>query len=186
MRATGTQKSLHLPNSTVETHALERHSFVVSKALKPLDRGVRQLRMGRSTIPGQIYHVIAVTLYRRPIFKNLQLGRIVVNCLRHEAEQKRAQTLCFVLMPDHLHWLMQLDGALSLSSVVNNVKAHSARGINVSAVNSGAVWQRGYFDHALRRAEDLFTTAQYIVANPVRAGLVQDCSEYALWDSIWL
>jgi len=48
------------------------------------------------------------------------------------------------------------------------------------------LWQKGYFDRALRREEDLKAMARYIVANPLRAGLVEHIGQYPLWDAIWL
>ncbi|MEG2798132.1 MAG: transposase, partial [Pseudomonas sp.] len=50
----------------------------------------------------------------------------------------------------------------------------------------GTIWQKGYFDRALRREEDLKVMARYIIANPLRAGLVEHIGQYPLWDAIWL
>jgi len=41
-------------------------------------------------------------------------------------------------------------------------------------------------DHALRTDENLLNVARYIIANPLRAGLVTRIGDYPLWDSIWL
>ena len=40
------------------------------------------------------------------------------------------------------------------------------------------LWQKGYYDHALRREEDVNQVAEYIVYNPVRAGLVDSPDRY--------
>jgi REP element-mobilizing transposase RayT len=58
-------------------------------------------------------------------------------------------------MPDHFHWLMQLGGEQALSQVVNNVKGHSTRKINIAAQRKGGLWQKGFFDRAVRRDDDL-------------------------------
>ena len=42
----------------------------------------------------------------------------------------------------------------------------------------GQLWQRGYFDHIVRREEKLGQVAEYILNNPVRAGLVRDWAQY--------
>jgi hypothetical protein len=39
--------------------------------------------------------------------------------------------------------------------------------------------QDGFYDHVLRREEDSLAIAAYIVANPVRAGLVKSVTEYS-------
>jgi REP element-mobilizing transposase RayT len=48
------------------------------------------------------------------------------------------------------------------------------------------VWQNGFHDHALRQEEDLAEVARYIVANPLRAGLVERLGDYPHWHAIWL
>jgi len=47
------------------------------------------------------------------------------------------------------------------------------------------MWQDGFHDHAIRKEEDLADIARYVVANPLRAGLVRRIGDYSLWDSIW-
>jgi REP element-mobilizing transposase RayT len=52
--------------------------------------------------------------------------------------------------------------------------------------DESSVWQPGYHDHAVRQDEDLRAMARYVVANPVRAGLVKDIGDYPHWDAVWL
>jgi REP element-mobilizing transposase RayT len=149
-------------------------------------RGVRQLRKGRYSVAGQIYHVTTITDERRPLFEDLYLGRIIVSCVRHESEAGRAHTLCYVVMPDHLHWLLQLNGKRSLSRVVQNVKSQSARRIRLVGRTVRKIWQPGFHDRAIRRDEDLAAVARYIVANPQRSGISRSCRDYPLWDAVWI
>jgi hypothetical protein len=44
----------------------------------------------------------------------------------------------------------------------------------------------GFHDHALHRDEDLKNLGLYVVANPLRAGLVKSLGDYPHWDAIWL
>ena len=50
----------------------------------------------------------------------------------------------------------------------------------------GAIWQDNYHDQAVRAEEDLRKMARYIVANPLRANLVEHIGDYSLWDAVWL
>jgi len=99
---------------------------------------------------------------------------------------KLAETLCFVVMPDHVHWLIQLRSGGKLSTVLRGVKSSSSRRVNRYLNRSGPIWQDGYHDHALRRDENIRAAARYIVANPLRANLVKSVSQYPHWDAIWL
>lgn len=147
----------------------------------------RDLRKGRTSIPGQVYLVTATTHRRRPLFRDLAAGRLVVGAMRWQHEHQRVVSLAYVVMPDHLHWLVELGQGSSLAEVMRAVKAFSGRRINERVGSPGApVWQDGYHDHALRREEDVRAVARYIAANPLRAGLVEDIGRYPLWDAAWL
>ncbi|MDZ7661969.1 REP-associated tyrosine transposase [Thiohalophilus sp.] len=143
-----------------------------------------RLRIGRLSETGRIYLITTVTEQRQPIFQNFLLGRLVVQALKDN--QSNTTTLAYVVMPDHLHWVMQLGDRHDLSTVVSSIKSNSARWINRHLNRSGRLWQKGYHDHALRREDDLRQVARYVIANPLRAGLVRQIGDYPLWDAIWL
>ena len=149
-------------------------------------KGIRALRQGRFSGQYQIYHITTRTRDREPFFLDLALGRTVVRSLKREDEAGHTKTLAFVVMPDHLHWLVQLTGTRSLSVSVNTIKSFAARTINQIIDRSGPVWQKGFHDHALRDEENLAAVARYIVANPLRAGLARSIAEYPLWDAVWI
>jgi REP element-mobilizing transposase RayT len=140
----------------------------------------KDLRKGRVSLPGQVYHITTVTFDREPVFSDLRSARVLVNALRKAQARNEATTLAFAVMPDHMHWLMQLGADASLAKVVGAVKAVTAHGIG------RRIWQDGFHDHALRQEEDLVEVARYIVANPVRAGLVERAGDYPHWDAVWL
>ena len=71
-----------------------------------------------------------------------------------------------VLMPDHLHMLVAIEGDASLSGIVRDFKRATARFARVD-------WQRNFFDHRIRQEESLSEKEDYIRANPVRAGFIQ-------------
>ncbi len=148
--------------------------------------GHSHLRKGRRSLSNQIYHVSTSVHDRRPLFIDLACGRAVVSSLRHEHEAGHVESLAFVVMPDHLHWLFSLIGTRTLSECVKNVKCFSARLINEIHGFKGRVWQTGFHDRAIRCEEDLVGVARYIVANPLREGIVRSVRDYPLWDAKWL
>ncbi len=86
-------------------------------------------------------------------------------------------------MPDHWHGLVELGQQDGLSTVINRFKSLVSKRLPLEA---GSCWARGFHDHALRRQEDVHATAQYILANPIRANLVEHVNDYPYWDSTWL
>jgi putative transposase len=147
----------------------------------------KNLRKGRVSIPNQTYLITTVTLQRTPLFQDIYLGRIVTNTIRYQHESGNVISHAFVLMPDHLHWLISLSGNLSLSKVIKQTKSYSSLALGKTNLKlKGRVWQPGFHDHALRKDEELVSVAQYIVNNPVRAGIVESVGDYPLWDAEWL
>jgi len=142
------------------------------------------LRTARVSEPGRIYLITCVTHQRDTVFSDWQCGRLLVQALMKE--HQRAQTLAYVVMPDHLHWLMKLKDNATLGGLMRAVKGVSSWQVNKLLNRSGRLWQAGFHDHALRKEEDLVETARYVVANPLRAGLVQRIGDYPLWDAVWL
>jgi REP element-mobilizing transposase RayT len=142
------------------------------------------LRKGRVSETGRIYLITCVTWQRQDIFSQWACGRLLVTVLMNECS--RAVTFAYVVMPDHLHWLVQLCGDTSLERLIRTVKSVSSHRINTNLKRTGRLWQPGYHDHALRREEDLIAIARYVVANPLRAGLVNNIGDYPLWDAAWL
>ncbi len=144
------------------------------------------LLKGRYSQAHQLYHVTICTENRQPWFTDFHCGRIVVGQMRYLHEQNSLESIAWVIMPDHLHWLFQLGDRQTLSEVIKCLKATTAIKLNTLLQRRGTVWQRGFYDHALRREEDIRQIARYIVANPLRAGLVAKIGDYPLWDATWL
>ena len=144
-----------------------------------------RLRMGRYTEPHRVYLLTTNTIDREPIFRDVRLGRLVVNQFRRAQNFGWANSLAWVVMPDHFHWLIELENC-SLCNLMRRTKSLIAREVNLASNRIGPLWQQGYHDRALRREEDLVKMARYVVANPLRAGLVERLGDYPLWDAIWL
>ena len=145
----------------------------------------RDLRLGRYSEPGRPYLVTTVTYGRHRLFDDPAVASFLTHEFRNAGELRLVDTVAWVVMPDHFHWLFWLRTG-SLSSVVKRVKSRSGIAINRRLGISGPVWQKGFHDHALRRDDDLEIAARYIIANPIRAGLVVDIRDYPLWHAAWL
>lgn len=143
------------------------------------------LRKGRASLLGQVYLVTTVTASRRPVFAALALGRYVVNAMRSQDLDGITDTLAFVVMPDHVHWMFALTVDTPLGTLIKRFKGNTARHINLATGGSGAVWQPSFHDHAVRNDESLLVIARYVVMNPVRAGLARRIGDYSLWDAVW-
>jgi len=139
----------------------------------------KNLRKGRVSLSSHAYLVTIVTTSRKPIFASFAAARMAARCFHDECVVRHAQTLAFVVMPDHVHWLLQLEEHGRLSEAVRLYKAKVSLSLQ-------RIWQRGFHDHAVRADEDLRGIARYIIANPLRAGLAKNIGEYPHWDAVWM
>ena len=146
-----------------------------------------KLRIGRTSETNRAYLVTTVTYRREPIFNDLNMGRVLVQSMQHLHEKQKVNSLAYVVMPDHIHWLFTLHHNKSLYALMNVFKGYTSLMINRHRNFSGVpVWQRGYHEHAVRNEEDIKSVARYVIANPLRAGLVESVGDYPLWDATWL
>ena len=147
----------------------------------------RDLRKGRVSEPGRAYILTTVTAQREPVFADFALGREVARAIAHHDRMGWCRTLAWVVMPDHVHWLLVLGQRGPLHRLMRSFKGYTARALNARLQRTNVpFWQSGYHDHAVRGDEDLKQLARYIVANPLRAGLVDEIGQYPLWDAVWL
>ena len=145
------------------------------------------LSKGRFSAVGQVYFITTVLAERHTnYFADFSCARLVIAEMRNLHDRGDVDSLAWVVMPDHVHWLFQLGESASLAFVMKSFKAKSAQRVNHYLQRSGALWQKAYYDHALRKEDDIRAIARYIVANPLRAGLVDKLGNYPLWDAVWL
>ena len=149
--------------------------------------GNRALRRGRVSIDNQIYLITFATFKRQKIFyDNYLAANAFCAALNHEALWKNSKLLCWVLMPDHVHLLVQLGEGETLAKLMERLKSNTSRSINLKLQRTGALWQCAYHDRALGSDEDVESIARYIVRNPIRAGIVSKLGSYPYWNAIWI
>jgi putative transposase len=69
-----------------------------------------------------------------------------------------------------------------VAEIMQAIKGASAHKINHLLERTGQVWQRESFDRVIRREESIHAKVEYMIQNPVRAGLVRTAAEYRwLW-----
>jgi putative transposase len=139
-----------------------------------------RLTLGRISTLDSVYLVTVVTSGRMRVFDDSSLVTGVVAEIDRTHQARNATSLAWVVMPEHLHWLLRLDAG-TLSAVVGEFKSRSAREINRRRGSAGRVWQAGFHDHQVRNERGVAAAARYVIANPLRRGLVERLEDYAAW-----
>ena len=145
----------------------------------------RNLRRGRFSETGRIYFITTGCHRRQKYLGNSLSAHIVMEELELRAAEGACRNLAYVVMPDHIHWLLQLKGDFLLRNIVRRLKGRSAHLINMMRSSPSTIWQKSFHDHALRAEEDIEDIANYLIHNPLRAGLVENLSDYPYWWSVW-
>ncbi len=94
----------------------------------------------------------------------------------------RYRLLSWVIMPNHVHALIETTPGFPLEAVVHSWKSFTAKQVNKILGRSGQVWEEDYFDRYIRDENHLSTVVDYIEQNPVKAGLVDTASDWR-WSS---
>ncbi|OGP73951.1 MAG: hypothetical protein A2W09_05935 [Deltaproteobacteria bacterium RBG_16_50_11] len=97
---------------------------------------------------------------------------------------EKTDRYAYCLMPDHLHLLLSPKES-NLVDLINQWKSFSANLLRENGVE-GPCWQRAFYDHALRKEEDIRGVAEYIVNNPVRSGIVTNWVDYPFSWHRWM
>ena len=119
-----------------------------------------------------MYHIVicAETRSINSFCHDAAAGKIIQSIQFYETKGLWVPYL-IVLMPDHIHGIWSFPDNQSMSSVISRWKSYLNR-------NAGLHFQKNFFDHRLRTGEKTFATCEYIMNNPVRAGLVDDISKW--------
>ena len=102
------------------------------------------------------------------------VGQALLDSARfYHARRKWFLTL-FLLMPDHVHMIFNFGHHDDMAKTIGAWK-------RFASVQHGITWQKDFFDHRLR-GDESWEKADYILHNPVRAGLT---SEAAAWPYVF-
>ncbi len=145
----------------------------------PTRKHLRRLDRVASVSATPVFFVTMCTHRRRPHLRDPQVANIIVQALRRVESRYHWRVGRYVVMPDHLHFFCTpvTQEARSLSSFVGYWKRASAARIRRLCCPEFR-WQAEFLDHLLRSHESYAQKWEYVRANPVRAGLVEDPEEW--------
>jgi putative transposase len=140
----------------------------------------------RPYIPGGSYFLTLVAYNRNPLFQvpeNISRLRAAIKTVKSERPFEIAGA---VVLPDHQHFIWTLPpGDTAYSMRVGRLKALFTKSLPAEQRSAQAlpnshrkrresgVWQRRFWEHALRDEEDFQRHLDYIHYNPVKHGYAQ-------------
>ena len=99
-------------------------------------------------------------------------GPALVQTIKHRNDRQLWYAHLAVIMPDHAHLLV------SFGTIETRIQIVVSKWKEWTAKSLGIQWQRDFFEHRLRKEESFREKADYVLANPVRAGLVERVEDW--------
>lgn len=131
---------------------------------------------------GVIAHVIIGTFDKRPYFEQRELAQRLCQVLIETAKENRIKIYAYCIMPDHVHLLFESSESMGVIEFVRYIKGRFATWCRKN--NRNMRLQKSFYDHLLRKEEDVYSAAKYIMGNPVRAGIETRVGNYPFAGSL--
>ena len=135
-----------------------------------------RLRKGRFSESGRAYAITKCTSSGLCFTDDPRVASALIEVLFWMDDRDRFSLGAFVVMPDHYHMVIIPNENMSLAQLMRSLGAYTARKANRIRGSDGQFWQKGYYDRAIRKTEDISAIFDYIHNNPVRRGMVE-CAE---------
>ncbi len=103
---------------------------------------------------------------------------LLIDVLRSNVATGKFQLHDFVIMPDHVHLLMTLPGNMTIEKAMQLIKGGFSYRLKKEFGFQGEVWQRGFSEVRINDGQSFLQHREYIVQNPVKAGLVDTADQY--------
>ena len=138
----------------------------------------------RNTNPGDMqqdsrtFFVTSKTSLGGHLLESERMANLLMDVLRTQVALKRFRVHDFVVMPDHFHLLITVDGVTTIEKAVQLVKGNFSYRAKKELGVLGEIWQRGFSDERVWDRESFLRHRFYIDDNPVKAGLAKSAEEY--------
>ena len=145
-------------------------------------------RLRHRTGEGWTYFVTTKSWESTFLFQVIKAAEIVVGKMLEHRDKRNYLLHEFVLMPNHLHLILTPVSA-SLEKCMQLIKGGSSFEIHKLRGSRAPIWQSGFHESRIRNWPDYQVKRDYVIFNPVAAGLVERpeewqfgsaCGKYAL------
>jgi putative transposase len=114
----------------------------------------------------------------RPFFKAQNEAELFIDVLRTNTLASKFRLHDFVVMPDHFHVLLTVDGKTSIERAIQLIKGGYSFRRKKELGLEGEIWPPGFSDVRVRDRKSFLAHKKYIDENPVKAGLAKSAEEY--------
>jgi putative transposase len=114
---------------------------------------------------------------RKPYFRDPRLAALLLSIIIRARLEMSFYVYGYCIMPDHVHLMVQPQGKAALPRIVRSIKGPMT--VMFRRTRPGIVlWQRGYVDNIITTEKEFESVLNYILFNPIKAGLSARDYEY--------
>lgn len=106
-----------------------------------------------------------------------RIAQLMQNSLLH-LDGKKYRLVAWVIMPNHVHILIQTLAGHTVAEVMQSIKSYTAHEANKLLGRKGHFWLKEYFDRYIRDGKHFGATVRYIEENPVKARLCKKAEDW--------
>ena len=103
--------------------------------------------------------------YGSCLLANSKVREIVSSAILYKDNQDY-YVYAYVIMPNHIHLLIQPFERKELEKILHSIKLYSARKINMFLGRKGRLWCKESYDHIVRDYDEMKHCYSYIINNP--------------------
>jgi len=139
-------------------------------------------RAARMAVPEMVYHVISRGNDRQAVFGDHEdYEQYIKICTRYK-KRYGFKLYHWVLMPNHIHLIMETNHDYSLSKVMQGINLSYTLWFNRRYDRVGHLWQDRFKSAVIEDENYLSECGRYIERNPLRARMVEHPGKYP-WSS---
>jgi putative transposase len=128
--------------------------------------------------PSRVFFATTKTSMDKRLLQSERNAGLLIDVLRSLVAEHRFKLHDFVIMPDHVHLLIEVVNDMTIEKAMQLIKGRFSHRLSHEVGYKGEVWQRGFTEVQVMNQQDFEAHRAYIAENPLKAGLAASTEEY--------
>jgi len=128
--------------------------------------------------PSRIFFATTKASMGLRLFQTERNAGLLIEVLRSLVAEHRFKLHDFVIMPDHVHLLIEVGGEMTIEKAMQLIKGRFSHRLSHEFGYKGEVWQRGFTEVQVLNQQNFEAHRAYISENPIKSGLAVSTEDY--------
>jgi len=121
-----------------------------------------------------------------------KIAAIMCDAIKYR-DNKLYELICYCIMPNHVHLVIRIEedekgiqnslkseekDLYRITKILQRLKEYTAHEANIILRRKGQFWHRENYDHVIRNDKEFGNIVNYVLMNPVKAGLVKEWTDW--------